>query len=244
MLKRIFDYVLSGVYLLYFGLILVVFDGIQRLAFTVFGPKAQARMADWLNAAIAYGWLLTGSTIHFRQTSPLPDNRPIIFLANHQSMFDISPIGWFLRRYRPIFVSKKELAKGIPSISYNLHKSGSALIDRKDGKQAMVEIARLGTLIKANNYSAVIFPEGTRSSSGELKPFAVGGVAILLKKAPNALVVPIAISGTGHFNPTGIFPLRSFTRMTWTVLPGIEPAGLSADAVVQQAREAILMNNG
>jgi 1-acyl-sn-glycerol-3-phosphate acyltransferase len=239
MLKQGLDYVLSVVYLLYFGLVLVVFEGIQRLAFTVFGPRAQARTADWLNAAIAYGWLLTGSHIHFRQTAELPPNRPIIFVANHQSMFDISPIGWFLRQYRPIFVSKKELASGIPSISYNLHKSQSALIDRKDGKQAMLEIARLGTLIKANNFSAVIFPEGTRSPGGQLKPFAAGGVAILLKKAPNALIVPIAISGTGHFNPTSVFPLRSFTRMNWTVLPGIEPAGQPVEAVLEQARSRI-----
>ncbi len=240
MLKRLLDYTLSVVYLPYFGLVLVVFDILQRLAFLLFGAKGQKIAADWLNVAIAYGWLLTGSTVRFCQTTPLPTDRPIIFVANHQSMFDISPIEWFLRDHRPIFISKIELGKGIPSISYNLQKSGAALIDRKDSKQAMLEIGRLGSHIRANNFSAVIFPEGTRSSDGQLKSFATGGIAILLKKAPNALVVPIAIVGTGHFNPTGIFPLRSFTRMTWTTLPGIEPYGLSVEAVVQQTREAIL----
>jgi 1-acyl-sn-glycerol-3-phosphate acyltransferase len=239
MLKRVLDYVLSVVYLPYFGLVLVVFDLIQRLAFILFGTHAQKVAADWLNAFIAYGWLLTGSTIRFHQTTPLPADRPIIFVANHQSMFDISPIEWFLWRHRPIFIAKKELGRGIPSISYNLQKSGAALIDRKDGKQSMLEIGRLGSLIQQKNYSAVIFPEGTRSSNGILGPFAVGGVAILLKKAPNALVVPIVVSGTGHFNPTGIFPLRSFTHMSWTVLPGIEPAGLPVEVVVEKARTVI-----
>ena len=99
-------------------------------------------------------------------------------------MFDISPIIWFLRRHTPTFVSKVELAHGIPGVSYNLRKSGAALIDRKDPKQAIVEIARLGKLIQQENLSAVIFPEGTRSASGQMRPFVTGGVATLLKRAP------------------------------------------------------------
>jgi 1-acyl-sn-glycerol-3-phosphate acyltransferase len=239
MLKQLLDYTLSVLYLLYFALVLILFEGIQRLAFALGGTDAQKVAADWLNAAIAYGWLLTGSRFQVEQRADLPTDRPIIFVANHQSMFDISPIGWGLCRYRPIFVSKVELARGIPSISYNLRKSGAALIDRKDSKQAMLEIARLGTLIRAKNWSVVIFPEGTRSSTGVMKPFATGGLAILLKKAPNALVVPIALSGTGRFNPKGLFPLRSFTAMRWTVLPGIEPAGQPVEAVAQQVQALI-----
>lgn len=73
-----------------------------------------------------------------------------------------------------------------------------------------------------------------------MRPFAAGGVAVLLKRAPTALIVPIAIRGTGHFNPKGVFPLRAFSRMSWTVLPAIDPAGLSAEDVVRRAEEAIV----
>ncbi len=169
-------------------------------------------------------------------------------------MFDISPIIWFLRRHTPIFVSKRELAHGIPGISYNLRKSGAALINRKDPKQAVVEIARLGKLIRETNHSAVIFPEGTRSRAPKegrgsataypMRPFVAGGVATLLKRAPNALVVPVAIRGTGYFNPTGMFPLTSFSRMSWQVLPGIEPANRPVDEVVQLARTMIARELG
>ena len=192
-----------------------------------------------MNASIAYGWYLTGSTIRFKQLTDLPTDRPIIFVANHQSMFDISPIIWFLRRHTPTFVSKVELSHGIPGVSYNLRKSGAALIDRKDAKQAIVEIARLGKLIQQQNLSAVIFPEGTRSASGTMRPFVTGGVATLLKRAPSARVVPVTIRGTGHFNPKGMFPLRSFSKMSWTALAGIEPAGRTPDEVVKLAQEAI-----
>lgn len=239
-MKKLLDYLLSCIYLIYFGLVLCVFHVMQATAFNLFGRPAHKKTVDWMNASIAYGWYLTGSTIRFRQSTDLPTDRPIIFVANHQSMFDISPIIWFLRRHTPTFVSKVELAHGIPGVSYNLRKSGAALIDRKDPKQAIVEIARLGKLIQQENLSAVIFPEGTRSASGQMRPFVTGGVATLLKRAPASLVVPVVIRGTGHFNPKGLFPLRSFSKMSWHALPGIEPNGRPADEVVKLAQEAIV----
>lgn len=238
-MKKLIDYTLSGIYLLYFGLLLLIFHIAQIIAFHLIGPKAQKRVVDALNWCITYGWLLTGTRITYNELATLPEGRPIIFVANHQSMFDIPPIIWFLRRFEPIFVSKIELAKGIPSISYNLRKSGAALIDRQDSRQALTEIARLGTLIKTQQRAAVIFPEGTRSKTGKMKRFASGGVAILLKKAPTALIVPIAIEGTGQFNPTGIFPLTSFGHLRCTVLPGIEPADKTAEEIVNQAQTMI-----
>ncbi len=238
-MKKLLDYVLSSVYLLYFGLVLLVFHVFQVGAFHLFGKDAHKKTVDVMNAFIAYGWYLTGSHIRYRQLTALPTARPIVFVANHQSMFDISPISWFLRRHTPIFVSKIELSHGIPGISYNLRRSGAALIDRNDAKQAIAEIARLGKHIQQKKHSAVIFPEGTRSATGQMRPFATGGLAVLLKRAPDALVVPVAIRGTGHFNPKGVFPLISFSPMSWTVLPGIEPAGQTPEEIVRLAQEAI-----
>lgn len=243
-MKKILDYVLSTLYLIHFGLTLLVFHVIQFIAFNVFGKRAHERSVDGLNFSLAYGLLLTGARITLQNKAQLPDNRPIIFVANHQSSFDIAAVYWFLRKYRPRFVSKVELAKGVPSISYNLRKSGAALIDRKDGKQAITEIARLGKLIHDEQSSAIIFPEGTRTANGPMKPFQPGGVATLLKRAPDALIVPVAIDGTGSFNPKGIFPLKSFSHLKWTVLPGIEPAGRKAEEILNEAQEAIRLTLG
>src|SRR5690606_34384531 len=126
----------------------------------------------------------------------LPTNRPLIFVANHQSMYDIPPLIWFLRKYHAKFISKIELTKGIPSISFNLKYGGGANIDRKDTKQSIVEIAALGNRMKKNNWSAVIFPEGTRSKTGKMKAFQVGGIATLYKRASNALIVPVAVENS------------------------------------------------
>jgi 1-acyl-sn-glycerol-3-phosphate acyltransferase len=154
-------------------------------------------------------------------------------------MFDIPGIIWFLRKHTPLFISKKELSKGIPSISYNLRVGKAALIDRKDPKQAIAEIIKFSKYINENNYSGVIFPEGTRSRDGKLKPFAVGGVATLMKKCPQAVVVPIAIVNTGRFNPKGIFPLTSFTKMSWNTLLPIEISHKTPEEVVAAAENQI-----
>lgn len=238
-MKKIIDYLLSSIYLLYFGLVLVVFHLIQVVCFNFFSRKTHQKSVHWLNGFLLHGLWILGTRLDFKAKAELPTDRPVIFIANHQSMFDIIGMIWYLRKNYPIFVSKVELAKGIPSISYNLRKSGAALIDRKDGKQAIMEIARLGKLIEETKFSAAIFPEGTRSRTGELKTFALGGVGILIKKAPNALVVPIAVKNTGKLNPKGIFPLSSCEKLSWTVLAPIEPKGKTTEEVVEAAKAAI-----
>lgn len=238
-MRKIIDYVLGSIYLVYFGLVLLLFHPIQMLCFHLFGRRVHQKSVHVLNGFLLYGLTILGTRLRVITKTNLPTERPIIFIANHQSMFDIVGMIWFLRKNFPIFVSKIELAKGIPSISYNLQKSGAALIDRQDGKQAIMEISKLAKLIEETKFAACIFPEGTRSRTGALKPFATGGVAILVKKAPNALVVPIAIKNTGKLNPKGIFPLSSFVHLSWTILEPIEPKGKTIDEIVEVAKSSI-----
>lgn len=238
-MKKIIDYFLSTVYLAYFFLILFIFHPLQIIFYELFGQRIHQKLVHVMNFFLLYGTIILWTSVKFVEQTKLPTDRPIIFVANHQSLFDIIGVIWFLRKNFPVFVSKRELSKGIPSISYNLQKSGAALIDREDGKQAVVEIAKLGKMIKTTNFSACIFPEGTRSRTGTMKSFAVGGVAILMKKAPNALVVPVAIENVNKFNPKGYFPLVSFQNLVWTVLKPIERGNKTPEEVVDEARNAI-----
>lgn len=238
-MKKIIDYVLSTLYLVYFFLILIIFHPLQIIFFELFGHRIHQKLVHIMNFFLLYGTIILGTSVTFIEKAKIPCNKPIIFVANHQSLFDIIGMIWFLRKNFPVFVSKRELSKGIPSISYNLHKSGAALIDREDGKQAVVEIAKLGKMIEEINFSACIFPEGTRSRTGTMKPFAVGGIAILMKKSPNALIVPVAIENVNKFNPKGYFPLVSFQNLVWTVLSPIKRGNKTPEEVVEEARKAI-----
>lgn len=238
-MKKLFAYVLTPLYFLVWGGLLGFFHVAQIIALRGFGPRAHRLTVHLLNGSLLHCLWLLGTRVGVRRKQVPPTDRPIIFVSNHQNQQDIPGLGWYLRKNAPIFVSKIELGKGIPSISYNLRHSGAALIDRSDARQALKEIARLGKLIEAQHSSAVIFPEGTRSRDGALKPFAAAGVKILLKNAPSALVVPVCIRGAWKLNRYGKFPMSVFERVSWTVLPAIDPQGKTPDAVAALAEAAI-----
>ncbi|SFW88908.1 lysophospholipid acyltransferase family protein [Chitinophaga sancti] len=238
-MKKLIGYFLSPIHYIFFGGLLLIFHPIQWLCLKTGGYKAHKTSVDILNGLLSCTYMLLGSRARFVNNQALPGDRPIIFVANHQSMYDIPPLIWGLRKHHAKFVSKIELASGIPSISFNLKHGGAANIDRKDKKQSMGELLKLGSRMQEKNWSAVIFPEGTRSRNGEMKPFMTGGVSILLKKVPNALIVPVAINGSWKFFRHGKFPLSTFEKMSWTILAPIESAGRPAEEVLQEAENAV-----
>jgi 1-acyl-sn-glycerol-3-phosphate acyltransferase len=154
-------------------------------------------------------------------------------------MYDIPPLIWYMRKYHPKFVSKIELGKGIPSVSFNLRHSGSALIDRKDPKQSIAELQKLGKYIETNNRSAVIFPEGTRSRNGVPKPFRTTGLKVLMKNAPSALIVPISINNSWKLLRYGKFPMGLGNHLTFKVHPPVEIEG-DVEALIAQVEKQIV----
>lgn len=238
-MRKIFGYILTPVFYLVFGLLLVIFHGIQWLCLKLGGYGPHKRSVDILNLFLTGSYYLLGNSVRWKNRQELPLDRPIIFVANHQSMFDIPPLICFLRKHHAKFISKIELTKGIPSVSFNLKHGGGANIDRKDSKQSIAEILKLAGNMKKNNWSVVIFPEGTRSRAGVMKSFHVGGIATILKKVPDALIVPVAISHSWRMQRYGGFPIDTFVRMTWEVLTPIEPDGRSAEELVLEAEQAI-----
>ncbi|MES2445870.1 MAG: lysophospholipid acyltransferase family protein [Bacteroidota bacterium] len=238
-MSKFFGYIFTPLfYLLFFGF-LCIFHPIQWICFKFFGYKAHKSSVDVLNFFLTYcNWSLFNS-VTFINHQNLPANQPIIFVANHQSMYDIPGMIWFLRKHHPKFISKIELTKNIPSISYNLRVGGGANIDRKDSKQAVSELIKLGRRMKENNWSTVIFAEGTRAKDGKLKPFQVGGIATLLKVVPDALLVPIAIENSWKIVRFGMFPLTVGNPIKWTVLNPIDKNGKNAEEIVLAAENAI-----
>ncbi|RUA13403.1 MAG: 1-acyl-sn-glycerol-3-phosphate acyltransferase, partial [Flavobacteriia bacterium] len=193
---KLLSYPLTVLFFICFGLVLVIFHPIQWFCLKVFGYDAHKRSVSILNWFIMACTGILGTRYKFENTYHIPTDRPLIIVTNHQSMYDIPPIIWFMRKYHPKFVSKIELGKGIPSVSFNLRHSGSALIDRKDPKQSIEELQKLGKYIEKHNRSAVIFPEGTRSRTGTPKPFRTTGLKVLMKHAPSALIIPISINNS------------------------------------------------
>ena len=183
---------------------------------------------------------LVGTRYKIDNLDIIPKGVPLIFVANHQSMYDIIALIWFMRRFHCKFVSKKELGKGIPSVSFNLRHGGSVLIDRKDPKQAIPLIKGLSEYIEKNNRTAVIFPEGTRSKTGKPKEFAQTGLKILCKYAPSAYVVPITINNSWKMVRFGFFPVGLGNELRFTVHNPLKVSDYSFDEIMQNTEKQII----
>jgi len=239
-MEKILSYPISAVYYLCFGLCLVIFHPIQWICFNVFGYQAHKKSVDYLNFFLLRCTNILGTTYSFRNRELVPKDTPLIIVANHQSLYDIIAIIWYMRRFHPKFVSKKELGSGIPSVSYNLRHGGSVLIDRKDPKQAIPTIKGLSEYIEKNTRSAMIFPEGTRSKTGAPKEFAQSGLKILCKYAPTAYVVPISINNSWKMVKFGFFPLGLGNHLTFTVHEPIKVADWSFEAIFEKTEAAVV----
>lgn len=231
-MKLILAYPLTVIHYIFFGLLLLIFHVVQVVAYNVFGAEAQKKSVDLLNYFLLLNFYTILCRYSFYGIEKLPTNRPLIIVSNHQSMWDAPAIVWSLRKHYVKFISKKELGKGLPSISYNLRKGGSVLIDRKDREQSITEIAKLGKTIEQNNYSVCIFAEGTRNKAGKMRPFKPGGIKTLLKYAPSALVVPYVVHDNYKLHTHGYFPLGIGKHLRFSVLDPIEREGFTDDELI------------
>lgn len=239
-MKKLISYPLSTIYYLLFFCTLLIFHPIQWICFNLFGYDAHKKSVDILNFLLVTNTYVLGTTYKFENLDLLPQGVPLIISANHQSMYEIPAIIWFMRRVHPKFISKKELAKGIPCISYNLNHGGSVVIDRKNPKQSLPAIKRIAEYVESNKRSVVIFPEGTRSKTGVPKPFAENGLKILCKYAPSAYMVPLTINNSWKMTKWGFFPLGLDNKLIFTVHPPFAIAGMPFSEIFEKTEKTVI----
>ncbi len=238
-MKKIVVYSVSVIYYLFFLGCLVFFHVLQVLGYRLFGYAIHKKSVDYLNFMLLRCLNLLGTRIDFPKLPQLPTNRPLLIVSNHQSTYDIPPIIWYFRAHHPKFISKKELGKGIPSVSYNLRHGGSVLIDRKDSKAALVAITAFAQRVEKNNWAAVIFPEGTRSKTGVPRRFQRNGLRTLLEHMPRALIVPISVNNSWKLGKDNYFPMPLGIRLTFKIHDPIEPSHFSEDDLLDQLEATI-----
>ena len=236
---KVLSYILSPIFAITFILLLVVFHPLQWLSFNLFGSKSHEKVVALLNFFLVKSMLILGVPIYVKNEQELPNNAPLIFVSNHQSTFDIPPIGWFFRKHHPKFVAKIELAKGFPSVSYNLRKGGAALINRKDPKQSISELINFSKRINKNKWGAVIFPEGTRSRNGKPKRFATSGLKVITKFNKDGYIVPITINNSWKIFRYGKFPLGIGSPITITTHKPIKIDSMSFDELIEKTESVI-----
>src|SRR6202000_2235823 len=138
-MRKILGFILSPFALVAFVLVLCIFQPIQWLCLKLGGYSAHKKAVDILNFCLTSTLYIAGNSVTFINKQKLPTDRPMIFVANHQSLLDIPPLIWHLRKYHAKFISNIALTKNIPSISYNLKYGGGANIDRKDPRPSTTQ---------------------------------------------------------------------------------------------------------
>jgi 1-acyl-sn-glycerol-3-phosphate acyltransferase len=149
--------------------------------------------------------------------------KPQIFMANHQSDFDILIVLAHLQgQFR--WIVKKELFQ-IPLFGRAMQGAGYIEIDREDRERAMMSIDRAAMKIREGK-SVMSFPEGTRSKDGKIKPFKQGMFYLAIKSG--VPIVPISIIGAGEIMPRRSLHIRP-GRITMVIDKPIDVTGYSIE---------------
>lgn len=141
-------------------------------------------------------WAMTALRVKtvFRGMEKFP-NEPFVLVSNHISNFDPVVVLSKVKGRKIAFISKPSNFK-IPVAGPYTHNAGFLAIDRENAMKAMRTIKRAAELVVSEEMIMGIYPEGTRSKTGELLEFKEG--AFLLAKRANAPVVVMTTKGTNN----------------------------------------------
>lgn len=220
--------------------ILLVFDILQRCAMR-FAPARHADVIVLLNRSLVALLRAHGVRFRIRGEIPAPSGGPALIVSNHQSLFDVPIVHSLLGAFQPKWVAKLELARWIPSISYNLRYGGNLLIERSKALSAARALRHFGKRAASARHSIAIFPEGTRSRDGNLRSFQRGGIATLLSCYQEVKIIPVALDGAWELAKDNLFPIHPRRTISVLIGPCIEGAA-DAETAAEYASAAIQHN--
>ena len=179
--------------------------------------------------------LVSGVRIRSERQVALDPNATFVFMANHQSHFDVLAVVAALPEFQLRWVAKKELTK-VPVFGWALRHSDHIIIDRSDHAQAMTTL-RAAVEKMRRGLCVIIFPEGTRGpGDGTLLPFKKGGFVLAMESG--VPIVPVAVRGGRNV----------LGRHGWQIHGGeidvlvsapMPVGGLERDELIRQVRERL-----
>lgn len=220
--------------LLFFLVVLpVMFFGLLiALVVNLVDPSGDSfhRMAAWWGRFCAR---LMGINVEMTGETLYDTGRNYLIVSNHAGMADIPLIlGMIPLNMR--FVAKEELGK-IPVFGWVLKQAGYVLIKRGQSREALKSLFKAVEVLKSGR-SIHIFPEGTRSENGDLKPFKRG--AFIIAEKAGVPVLPVTIIGSNRLTPKKSLKISKATVRLVIGKP-IETSGRRAQEIQENVFETI-----
>lgn len=185
-----------------------------------------------------YRWLLNFNSglwmkllrirVHVTGLELVPKHKKLLFVGNHISNYDPILTWLAFQNWNMAFISKPSNFK-IPFFGPVIRRCCFLAIDRENPRNAIVTIGKAAELIKSGQFSVGVYPEGTRSRSGQLLPFHNGVFKIAQKS--EADIVVLSISGTENIHRNVPFRRSDVYLDVVGILP--------AEAVKKERTEAI-----
>ncbi len=165
--------------------------------------------------ASIYTWCVPSWSVRVINRHKMNQAKNYVIVANHQSQLDIFVT---YRLFFPFRWISKAAVFNLPFIGWNMFLNGYIRLKRKDKNSVHQMMNQCEKLLK-QNISIMIFPEGTRSQTGLLKPFKPG--AFVLAKKTHTPILPLVINNTKDALPKHSIRIRGKILMTVTVLDEI-----------------------
>jgi 1-acyl-sn-glycerol-3-phosphate acyltransferase len=175
--------------------------GIASLISSVFDRRGHVGHG----CARAWSWLIlatTGVDVTVHGLDRLVRGKTYVFVANHQSIYDIPCLFWHLP-FQLRIIAKESLGR-FPMLGPHLKRTGHMLVDRSKPDKA--GIFGWASRLTANGLSLIVFPEGTRSRDGRMGKFKGG--SIMLAMQAGLPLVPISVVGSRHVMKKGELTTR------------------------------------
>lgn len=190
---------------------------------------------------LARGWarvILAASGVRVRvlHSERFSTGRSFVIAPNHESFYDI-PVLFSVLPMPLRFLAKRNLFR-IPILGWSMAAAGFVAVDREDRSHSFATVEAALSLLEGGR-SLIVFPEETRTLTGELLPFKSG--AALLAMRSGLPLLPLGIAGTFRIQRRGGFAIARSVVVVAVGEP-IEVAGRSPQsraALTETLRESV-----
>jgi len=238
-MKTFIKYVFTAIFFIYFfalGSIMYLIALLLWLITFKFDKKRKA--THWFTQfwGAMYIWPVPTWKITVKGKENIDKKQVYMMVANHQSQFDILSTSLLFTHFK--WVSKSEVFN-IPIVGWAMRLNKYIELKRGDKRSVIKMVKDAERNIKEGS-SVFIFPEGTRSDTGELKKFKPG--AFIIAKRTKAPILPIVINGTRKILPKGTLFLNPKGHIYYEILKPIpyeDYKNMDTDEIADMVRNII-----